>query len=296
MRRAAPLAALLLAFPAAPACGAAGAAQAAGDSAAAPRHSVGARATHTAKAFASDAGYVLSSPFRLTGRGFLWTAGVVAATAVIYGYDGEILEAFHRSRGNQAYDAVLELGERAERLGFMGKTAPYWVGGALLGTAFGVPRLQSLCLDVIESHLITGGMRNSAKTLVGRRRPSDGADRATFFENGTSLPSGHASVVFEVATILTRHTEGAPLAVRVPVAVVAYGVATGVAVQRVDSRGHWPSDVFLGAASGALIANTVARRNRERREREHGEDRGVALTPWLDEAGAPRGVLLTTWF
>jgi membrane-associated phospholipid phosphatase len=254
------------------------------------------RAVKTGRAFVSDLGYIVSSPFRLKGHGLLWTAGMVAATAVIYGYDGEIFEAIHRSRGNEIYDAALEIGNRTEKIGYMGKTGRFWVAGAVLGTAFGYDPLQSISLDVIESHLITGGIRNSFKTLVGRQRPYQ-AGRASFFKKGTSTPSGHTSVVFEVATILAHHTKGQPQAVRIPVGVVAYGVATCIAIQRVDSDGHWPSDVFLGAASGALIANTVARRNHERREGERvAGQRPMTVAPWMDESGVPRGILVSARF
>src|SRR6185369_14780408 len=126
---------------------------------------------------------------------------------------------------------------------------PYWVGGALVGTAFKIHPLQGLCLDVIESLLISGGVRNIAKLAIGREHPFE-AERASFFKHGTSAPSGHTSVVYEIATVATRHTHGMPTPVRIGVGVTTYGIATCIAMQRVDSNSHWPSDVFLGGVSG----------------------------------------------
>src|SRR4029434_3698376 len=94
------------------------------------------------------------------------------------------------------------------------------------------------------------------------------ADRTEFFVQGTSMPSGHTSVVFELATIFTRHTEGMPRAVQVGGGITSYGLTTAVALQRVDTNAHWASDVILGGAMGALVANTVVNRNQERRRNE----------------------------
>ena len=66
----------------------------------------------------------------------------------------------------------------------------------------------------------------------------------------------------------------------------SYGIATAVAVQRVDTRAHWGSDVVLGGVSGAVIANTVVNRNQERREQQSLAN-GPRLTPWIDATGQP---------
>jgi PAP2 superfamily protein len=243
------------------------------------------RATRTVRAFASDVGYVVASPTRLRTKGLLLTVGAIGATALTYGYDNEIQRAAIRNRENDAYGAVVDVGQSCVDVGFMGGTWPYWVGGAVVGTTFKIRPLQSVCLDVIESHLISGGARNLAKFAIGRKHPFE-ADRSSFFEHGTSMPSGHTSVVFELATIFTRHTKGMPTAARVAVGTASYGIATAIAVQRVDSNAHWASDVVLGGVSGAVIANTVVNRNQERRERESLTS-GPTLTPGLGASGQP---------
>jgi len=48
------------------------------------------------------------------------------------------------------------------------------------------------------------------------------------------------------------------------VTVVLYGLATTGGLQRIHALQHWPSDVFLSALSGTLIARTVVRRHEER--------------------------------
>ncbi|HET9325172.1 MAG TPA: phosphatase PAP2 family protein [Candidatus Eisenbacteria bacterium] len=244
------------------------------------------RATHMVHAFATDLAFVATSPLRMSAKDALITAGVVGATVIVYSYDNEIRRATLRSYGDPAFDAVLDVGNQFGDVGLMGRTWPYWVGGAVVGTALDIDPLQSVCLDVIESHLIAGGIRNLAKFVIGRDHPFE-AGRSVFFVSGTSMPSGHTSVVFEIATIFTRHTEGMPGAVQVAVGVTSYGIATAVALQRFSTDAHWASDVILGAALGSLVANTVVNRNQERRRNEGLAAGGPTLTPTLGSSGQP---------
>jgi membrane-associated phospholipid phosphatase len=244
---------------------------------------LGGRATHTAKAFVSDVGYVVTSPFRLKPTGLLLTAAGFGITALTYGYDDEIRRGFQRSRGNAAYDAAIDLGNDFVDVGFMPNSLPFWIGGAVIGTAFDVDPLQSVCLDVIESHMIAGGARNIAKFVIGRKHPFEGG-RSEFLKHGTSAPSGHTSVMFEIATVLTRHTKGWPTLGRVGVGVASYGIATAVGMQRVDTDAHWASDCVAAAFQGVTVANTVVTRNQKRREKE-----GIACWPTLAPTIGPGG-------
>jgi membrane-associated phospholipid phosphatase len=70
----------------------------------------------------------------------------------------------------------------------------------------------------------------------------------TFFQGGTSFPSGHAAGAFSIATVVaTRYRQHR----WVPWAM--YGFATVVSLSRVTTTNHFPSDVFLGAALGYTI-------------------------------------------
>jgi|KBSSwiStaDraftv2_1062776.scaffolds.fasta_scaffold123629_2 membrane-associated phospholipid phosphatase len=263
---------------------------AAGDSTKTPptpkKRGVVGRATHMVHSFATDVGLVATSPLRMSLTDALVTAGVVGATVIVYSYDNEIRRGAHRSEGDPFYDAVMDVGNAFVDVGFMGRSWPYWVGGALTGTVLDIDPLQSICLDVIESHLIAGGIRNLGKFVIGRDHPFE-AERSVFFVHGTSMPSGHTSVVFEIATIFTRHTEGMPKAWQMAVGVTSYGIATAVAVQRVGTDAHWASDVVLGGALGTLVANTVVNRNQERRRNEGLAVGRPTLMPTLDGEGQP---------
>jgi hypothetical protein len=145
----------------------------------------------------------------------------------------------------------------------MKNTIPYYLAGEAVGQIFGIEPLKKIPLEIIESHLIAGGIRNASKLFIGRRREFEGKGPYFFeFNGGTSFPSGHTSVMFEVATIASHHAHNRL------VSVFFYSLATLEGSQRIDSSAHWPSDVFLSAVLGSLVARAVVHRNAER----HGKD------------------------
>ena len=239
--------------------------------AARPRPTIPARAGSAVMNLGSDAWYILTSPARLNRHGLLVTGGLLAVGGVLYAYDDEIYQTFIRNRGDPVYEAVLDVGRWAEPVGFMGNTNPIYVATYVVGSAAGIEPLQEISLQILESHIIAGGLRNLGRLLIGRRRPfEDKGPRFFEINGGTSFPSGHTSVVFELATILSHHVRSTPFTV------LAFAVATTVALERVDSNTHWPSDVYLAAVSGHLIARTVVERH---------EQRSWALVPTAGSGG-----------
>jgi membrane-associated phospholipid phosphatase len=99
------------------------------------------------------------------------------------------------------------------------------------------------------------------KAITRRQRPSDVAPNGdysnTFFNGGksplkgSSFPSGHATAVWSVATVVAeryRH-RGKPW-----IPVLAYTLATAISCSRITEAAHFPSDVWLGSALGYTIA------------------------------------------
>ncbi len=98
------------------------------------------------------------------------------------------------------------------------------------------------------------------KSITQRLRPTDVAATGnysdTFFQSskspigkGTSFPSGHALMSFSVATVFARRYRQHRW-----VPYVAYGLASVLSFSRVTTGAHFPSDVFVGAALGYVIA------------------------------------------
>jgi len=68
---------------------------------------------------------------------------------------------------------------------------------------------------------------------------------------GSSFPSGHATAVWSVATVVAeryRH-RGKPW-----IPVLAHTLATAISFSRITESAHFPSDVWLGASLGYTIA------------------------------------------
>jgi hypothetical protein len=219
---------------------------------------------------------------RIGRAGLVKPLVIFGVAGVLYAYDEEITRGFHRSSENEVYDGIVTVGEWVEGTGYPRRTFPYYVGGTVLGYAFQSEPVKQAGLEIIESQWLSGGIRNLASLLIGRRREHEGRGSRFFeFDGGTSFPSGHTSTDFQLAAILSRHIDW------MPASLLLYGVAGAAAVQRVDSRSHWPSDVWLSAVEGTLTARVVMRRNAERRGTGSAT---FALVP------DPRGVALRVRF
>ena len=114
-----------------------------------------------------------------------------------------------------------------------------------------------------ESILDSEALATVLKFATARRRPYEiptGGNYAdTWFENyhpipnfHGSFPSGHAVLVFSVATVIAQRYGKHRW-----VPFVAYGAASLVCFSRLTQQAHFPSDVFAGAAFGYVISRYV---------------------------------------
>lgn len=113
---------------------------------------------------------------------------------------------------------------------------------------------------------------NGVTTMAGQ---AASWDRAPNGEWG-AFPSGHTSSSFCIASVMDRsygHLVGVPL----------YGLATIVAVERVDDRNHYFSDVVMGAVLGTVVGHAVA-------SGRDPEIFGWKVLPWADPSGGGTGV------
>lgn len=113
-----------------------------------------------------------------------------------------------------------------------------------------------------ESLVLTAGLISGLKYVTGRERPANTDDALDF--NGPSMgdfnasfPSGHAGNAFSTATVMSEIY--GPEHPWVPF--VAYPLATGVALARLNDDRHWASDVFVGGAIGFFVGEMVTRFN-----------------------------------
>lgn len=99
------------------------------------------------------------------------------------------------------------------------------------------------------------------KAITRRQRPSDVAPTGdwdnTFFNGGksplkgSSFPSGHATAVWSVATVVAERYKGRH---KPWIPILSYTLASAISCSRITESAHFPSDVWLGASLGYTIA------------------------------------------
>ncbi len=118
----------------------------------------------------------------------------------------------------------------------------------------GVILAEAIFLNAIPTELL--------KVAMGRSRPytNEGNYDIDFFrinDDHNSLPSGHTSTAFVIATVLSQRIDNTFASIAL------YSLAGLTAVQRIYSDRHWFSDVVLGAAVGTVVGLKVVKLNSE---------------------------------
>jgi len=108
---------------------------------------------------------------------------------------------------------------------------------------------KSLLIGLVSSGIMVQAMKH----LIGRARPRVTADPVfigpSFRSGYDSFPSGHTTVVFCLAYILSRHFPRYKIAF--------YMFASVVALDRVEDFAHFPSDILAGAVLGLIVAQIL---------------------------------------
>ena len=127
------------------------------------------------------------------------------------------------------------IGNTPEQIAFSLGTYAY-------GRFFDAPKVAHLGMDLLQAQILAEIMVEPLKYIVRRERP-DGSDNLSF-------PSGHSAVTFATATVIERHLGWRK-------SVLAYALASYVAMSRLHDDKHYLSDVIFGAAVGSIAGRTV---------------------------------------
>lgn len=223
-----------------------------------------------------DAGFLLTAPARFDGGDWLRFSVTAGLGGGLFAADRPVdvfsRERHPRSSGERRFeDAAQELGDAPGIAGVVG-------GSALFGWVTGNRFAQSLAADAGEAVALSGGLTAIAKEAIGRSRPRArrGAFRFEPFSGNASLPSGHVTAAFSLASAVSERFDD-DLRFAVPL----YGLASLVAFSRVRADAHFASDVFFGAAIGTVVGRTVTalEKRRERNAAPAAVAGGMALVP-----------------
>ncbi|MCZ6605354.1 MAG: phosphatase PAP2 family protein [Alphaproteobacteria bacterium] len=124
--------------------------------------------------------------------------------------------------------------------------------GYLIGVVTGNERLAKTSVTAFQTFAIAAGITQGTKFLVGRERPNADFGSTVFrgpgLDGPRSLPSGHVTHAFALATVIASEYNETPV-----VPVLAYGIASLTAFSRMNDDKHWMTDVILGAGIGYTI-------------------------------------------
>jgi hypothetical protein len=232
--------------------------------------------------YVTDGGSILLAPLHWDGSSWTQAAIAVASVALLSGEDTRIDSAFQRNRSaqtNSFSSAVRPFGTYAA-IGLS-------VASLGAGLVFKNAEWRETGRDAIEAELFAAGIVTPAlKEIVGRLRPSQGSDADEFqpLSGKQSFPSGESTEAFAVASVFAARSHGWV------VPVVAYTLASGVALARMNVHAHFASDVVAGAFIGTAVGHSIVHRH------QAGDEKSVSwnLVPIASTRGAGIGIRLET--
>ena len=220
--------------------------------------------------FLKDAGQIWSYPVHIQTRDILPIVALAAVTGFLIGNDEAIHQGFMDYRDSHAW--VRTVGPAITQMGSYGAwgTAAVFLGVGLIG---GDKKSTETAVLASSAMLQSEILVIFLKGMFGRQRPyyADGVDHWSgpvgFFKRFApgqtgrydSFPGGHSITAFSLATVVAmqyRETVWVPI--------VAYSLATGVALSRETENKHWLSDSLVGSALGYVIGRLVVRNHRNR--------------------------------
>ncbi len=145
----------------------------------------------------------------------------------------------------------------------LGDQYGFHLSGALLiaGVLFNHENMRESGRDAIEAGLLAYVIDTGVlKRVVGRKRPAESGGRTVFVPGSShdSFPSGHATEAFAVASVISARSKSWIIPV------IAYSAATIVAIDRVNTRDHFASDVLAGAFLGSAVGHFIVNRHGEK--------------------------------
>lgn len=218
--------------------------------------------------FLKDAGEIWSYPLHIQTRDILPIAGLAVLTGFLIGNDESIRQGFMDYRYSHAWVKAV-----SPVLTQMGSYGAWGIAAAFV--LFGKAGSKTLETGILASSAIlqSGILVTFLKGMFGRQRPfwDNGVDRWSgpvgFFDRFASgnygrydsFPGGHSVTAFSLATVLAMQ-----YGETVWVPILAYTMATGVALSRVTEGKHWLSDCLVGGALGYVVGRMVVLNHRSR--------------------------------
>jgi hypothetical protein len=205
----------------------------------------------------------LQSPLHFDSEDFLMTGIIAGVTALSFTLDNSIrkdVKTIHSS----SMDNITNVGEKlgAAQYGLALSGVLYFSGQIAQDN-----ELRKTGVMLAEAIFLNGITTEVLKIVIGRSRPytNEGFDfdpfKISFKDDDNSLPSGHTSTAFTIATVLSQRIDN------IYASIALYSFAGLTAFQRIYADRHWFSDTVLGAALGTIVGLKVVKINSENENR-----------------------------
>lgn len=226
--------------------------------------------------FGRDFKYVFTSPLRLSKSDVLPLSVILLGTCGLIVLDEDIRDSVQDSESN-SWDEIFSL---SRQFGDGRVTLPIAGIFYLAGKIFHDEKSQDTGISALESFIFSGLICQTLKVLAGRSRPyrEEGSGRfygPTFDNSKLSLPSGHATVAFSLASVVAAEYDS------LLIDIGAYTIASLTALSRVYHDKHWTSDVALGGIIGTVVGRAVVYHNKK----ENTDNTGISLWVRTKESG-----------
>jgi membrane-associated phospholipid phosphatase len=232
---------------------------------------------------------IVTSPFDWSGKEWAVAGGAVGAVTLSYLF----LDQHFQDESQETRSASKDRWSGAwGQLGTIYSFAVLGAAGAY-GWIADDDRGVNVLVDGLEATVIASGILCPIlKFTVGRSRPNQTeGDTDVFnpFSGAASFPSGHTTQAFTVASVLAFSFDEQPV-----VGGVAFVVASGVGLSRINDNAHYVSDVVAGAILGTWVGYEVVQYNKRRRGEDAERSRGVTDAKLdLILSGDRQGISLT---
>jgi len=213
-----------------------------------------------------------SSPARFTGKDWIITGSVLAATGLAFFADDDVRDFWLRNQSNSATD-ILNIMQIYGNVGFASAlSVTVYVGGKI----FKDPEIAATGRMLVEGVFYSGLTNTILKISTGRSRPY--LNQGPYFfkpfqftEPHISFPSGHVTMAFTLSSILSDRIDN------IFASIGLYSLASATFIQRMYSDNHWLSDCILGAATGYFTGKAVVKFDME------GNSKKLSVLPFYEQ-------------
>lgn len=194
---------------------------------------------------------IWTSPFHTSKQDLKWWLIFGGATGALIAADKSIEKALPSS------STLISVSKWSSDVGSVYSLIPISAAFYLTGTFAQDEKFRETGLLSFESLIDTELAGEALKLIADRSRPYQDSAKGRFEDNpsgrwNSGFPSGHAISSWAVASIIAHEYSHRRI-----VPILAYALASTVAVTRVGARKHFPGDVLAGSAMGWFIGDFV---------------------------------------